>query len=123
MAGKRSDEQIELVGKAVLGIATKRELARLAENYREWLKRDWAGDEGRALAFCVEALSEAYEDSREWRTLNAEEGTAVLMHFVFLYLPTRDTRDDDAEEFRDEIRNNRRNLREFAQWAMKIHGR
>ncbi|MET8765643.1 caspase family protein [Streptomyces sp. NPDC004658] len=109
----------ELLVKVMSGEATQDEVARLGENYEQWLEQEWEGDQSRALAFCVEALVEAFGGPRgEWGTLTKEEGVAILQFFTLSFLPTRSSRDEDACSLRDVVRNGGTTLRDYAHKVM-----
>ncbi|MXM68679.1 hypothetical protein GR925_36030 [Streptomyces sp. HUCO-GS316] len=119
MANEQAHEHGELVVKLMAGKATQGEAARVGAHYKQWVRQEWEGNEDRAAAFCVEALSTAFGGGRgEWGTLTTEEGTALLQFFMLVYLPTRSSRDDDARSLRDVVRNNGMTLRHYAQKIM-----
>ncbi|WP_381805344.1 caspase family protein [Streptomyces niveus] len=121
MASKRADAQGDIISKISKRTATPSDVERLRANHERW-KIEWKG-EIRANAALVNELARACGDSRgEWGTLAEQEQAALAYYFGLAFLPTRDSIEEDAHEFRGLIRNAGSPLRDFAQMAIRFLG-
>ncbi|MCP2324241.1 hypothetical protein HDA40_002748 [Hamadaea flava] len=81
-----SEPQALLVNRIVRGQASHREVDQAAQNFQDWLRDEWAGDQTLSLAYCVNELADAYEDltGRSWQTVSMPDASAHIWMFSFL---------------------------------------
>ncbi|MFI6344027.1 hypothetical protein [Streptomyces sp. NPDC050560] len=121
MASKRADAQGDLIFKISRRTAKQADVERLFANYENW-KKEWHG-EVRAYGALTDELARACGGNRgEWGTLTEGERAALTYYFGLLCLPTEDSIERDAHEFRGLIRADGTPLRDFAQWCRRFLG-
>ncbi|MEV6964245.1 hypothetical protein AB0M47_03940 [Hamadaea sp. NPDC051192] len=81
-----SEAQPLLVNRIMRGLASHREADQAAQNFRDWLRDEWAGDETLSLAYCVNELADAYEalTGRSWQAVSMPDASAHIWMFSFL---------------------------------------
>ncbi|MFG2949632.1 caspase, EACC1-associated type [Streptomyces adustus] len=119
----RANEQGTLVARILAGQAGPDVVAAVQNNFQQWLRDCWGGDQNLALAFCVNALAEACGGARgEWGTLSEKEQSGLVWFFSLLCLPTRDSVETDATAFRKQTRDAGQRLANIAHTANLLRG-
>ncbi|MFJ6381690.1 hypothetical protein ACIQI7_17060 [Kitasatospora sp. NPDC092039] len=97
------EPQSAIVNRLLKGEATKDDSTTAQANFLLWLRQEWGGDGDRALASCLDVLTEA--GGEEWRALPERDLSAHVWLFSFS-CPGRDDLPGQARNWVTAVRAN-----------------